>query len=48
MASGALQKQALKLDSLTGYETTDSQGEEEIKKGCMNQYGQRGKAKCNK
>lgn len=32
MASGVLQKQALKLDSLTGYETTDNQGEEEVKK----------------
>lgn len=32
MASGVLWKQALKLDSLTGYEITDSQGEEEVKK----------------
>ena len=31
MASGVLRKQALKLDSLTGYEITDSQGEEEVK-----------------
>lgn len=49
MASGVLQKQALKLGSLTGYEITDSQGEEEVKKiAAMNQYGQWGKAKCNK
>lgn len=37
MASGVLQKKkkkktALKLDSLTGYEITDSQGEEEVEK----------------
>lgn len=49
MASSVLWMEALKLDSLTGNEITDSQEEEELKKiGLMNQYGQWGKAKCNK